>query len=158
MGVKFSGSDIVEMGIQIEKNGKEYYDEVLKCSKSDKAKAMFKFLAQEEVNHVGYFKKLLLSLEREEIAESYPGEYHEYMHHLSGLHVFTVKGKGLEVACKIKSDKEALETAVNFEKDSILFYYELKNFISVKDGKVLDEIIKEEQGHLSKLTVLLKEI
>ncbi|OGF46142.1 MAG: hypothetical protein A2231_03230 [Candidatus Firestonebacteria bacterium RIFOXYA2_FULL_40_8] len=158
MGVKFTGSDIAEMGIQIEKNGKEYYDEVLRCSKSEKAKQIFKFLGQEEVNHVVFFEKLLSSLEKEEAAESYSGEYYEYMKNLSALHVFTKKGKGLEAACKIKSDKEALKTAVDFEKDSILFYYEMKNFISTKDKKVLDEIIKEEQAHLSKLMVLLKSI
>ncbi|OGF52624.1 MAG: hypothetical protein A2497_07020 [Candidatus Firestonebacteria bacterium RifOxyC12_full_39_7] len=148
MGVKFTGSDVVEMGIQIEKNGKEYYEEVSKCSKSGKAKIIFEFLEKEELEHIEFFNKLLSGLEKEEIAESYPGEYHEYIEHLSELHVFTKEGKGKEAACKIKSDKEALQTAVTFEKDSILFYYELKNFISVKDGKVLDEIIKEEQGHL----------
>ena len=158
MGVKFTGSDIVEMGIQIEKNGKEYYEEVFKCSKSEQAKKIFKYLGEEEVDHIKYFEKLLSSVEKEEIAESYPGEYHEYMEHLAGLHIFTKEGAGKEAACKIRSDKEALQTAVTFEKDSILFYYEMKNFISDKDKKVLEEIIKEEQKHLSKILILIKEV
>jgi len=156
MGVKFSGSDIVEIGLQIEKNGKEYYEEVLKCSKTPEAKKIFELLAKEELKHVSYFEKLLTSLEKEEIAESYPGEYHEYIEHLSGLHIFTKKGAGKEKACKIRTDKEALETAASFEKDSILFYYELKNFINARDQKILDEVIEQEKSHLSKIMALLK--
>ena len=156
MGVKFTGSDIVEMGIRIEKNGREYYEGVEKCSKAQKAKDIFKFLGKEEINHIVYFEKLLEKVEKVDIAESYPGEYHEYMENLSVLHVFTKEGKGKEAACKIKTDKEALQTAIGFEKDSILFYYEMKNFVGEKDKTVLDEIIKEEQSHLSKLMELLK--
>lgn len=156
MGVKFTGNDIVEMGIQIEKNGKEYYEEVFKCSKSVKAKEIFSYLGKEEIEHIGYFEKLLATTGTEEVAESYPGEYYDYMEHLSALHVFTKDGKGKEVACEIKTDKEALQAAVGFEKDSILFYYEMKNFVREKDKKILEEIIKEEQSHLSKLMDILK--
>ncbi|MEI6845859.1 MAG: ferritin family protein [Candidatus Firestonebacteria bacterium] len=156
MGVKFSGSDIVAMGLEIEKNGKEYYEGVVKCSKSAEAKKMFEMLVGEELKHVSYFEKLLVSLEQEEIAESYAGEYHEYMSHLAGLHIFKKAGAGKEKACKITSDKEALETAASFEKDSILFYYELKNFIIALDQQVLDEVIEQEKIHLSKIMELLK--
>lgn len=156
MGVKFTGRDIIEMGLQIEKNGKAYYEEVLKCAKSQKAKDIFRHLGEEENGHIHFFQKLLGKAEQEEIAESYPGEYHDYMEQLSALHVFTKEGKGKEVACKIKTEQEALQTAVLFEKDSILFYYEMKNFSGEKDKKLIDEIIKEEQSHLTKLTVLAK--
>ena len=155
MGIKFTAGDIVEMGLQIEKNGREYYKEVGKCSSSGKARAIFDFLGKEEQRHINYFDKLLEKTEKEEIAESYPGEYHEYMQHLSGLHVFTQEGKGKEAACKIKGDLEALQTAAGFEKDSILFYYEMRNFIAEKDKHIIDGIIKQEQLHLSKIMELV---
>jgi rubrerythrin len=158
MGVKFNVSDIVEMGIQIEKNGKEYYAEVMGCAKSEKTKDIFRFLGNEEEKHINYFENLLASLEKEEMAESYPGEYHEYIEHLSGLHIFTKKGAGKTTACKMKSDKEALETAAGLEKDTILFYHEMKTFISGKDKEVIEKIIQEEQKHLSKLLGFLKTI
>lgn len=158
MSVKFSGSDILEMAIEIEKNGKDYYDGVSNCVKSPKVKNIFKFLGAEEVSHIKIFQKLFETVEKEDIAESYPGEYHEYIEHLSGLHLFTRQGQGKEAACKIKTEKEALNTAIVFEKDSILFYYEFKNFIGDRDQKVINEVIKQEQLHISKLVELIKSL
>lgn len=50
MGNIFAGSEIVEMGIQIEKNGKDFYDILEKQSKNPAAQKLFKYLAGEEEN------------------------------------------------------------------------------------------------------------
>ena len=55
MGNLFSGPEVVEIGIQIEKNGKDFYDGVVKISKSQKAKEIFEFLGGEEEKHIKRF-------------------------------------------------------------------------------------------------------
>jgi len=50
MGNLFSGSEITEIGVQIEKNGKDFYDELTKKSKNQKAKEIFSYLSGEEEN------------------------------------------------------------------------------------------------------------
>ena len=43
--------------------------------------------------------------------------------------------------------------AIEAEKDSIVFYVGLKDFVSVKAGKdKVEDIIKEEQGHVAELS------
>ena len=48
MGNIFAGSEIVEMGIQIEKNGRDFYCALTEKSKDKKAKEIFAYLAEQE--------------------------------------------------------------------------------------------------------------
>lgn len=158
MGNIFAGSEIVEIGIQIEKNGRDFYNTLGNKSKNSATQGIFKFLAAEEEKHILAFQKILDSVEKYEPAESYPGEYFAYMNALAGQYIFTKKGKGEEVAKKIKSDKEAVDMGIGFEKDSIIFYEGMKKVIPEYDQKTVDELIIQEQSHLVKLMNLRDEL
>jgi len=68
----FKGSEIVEIGIKIEKNGREFYQSLADSSQNEKVKESCRYLAGEEEKHVEDFKKLLPSLEKYIPPESYP--------------------------------------------------------------------------------------
>jgi len=70
--------------------------------------------------------------------------------------VFTNAHEGKRLASKVHGEEEVLKTAINIEKDSILFYYELQNAIRDKDKSTLKSLIIEEKSHLKKLTELQK--
>jgi len=150
----FAGSEIVELGIQIEKNGRDFYNALVEQSKNQKAKEKFKYLAGEEEKHIAVFQKLLDSVHKYEPPETYPGEYFAYMNALARDYVFTQKDKGREIAKNIKGDKEALKLGIGFEKDSILFYEGMKKVIPEYDHKIVDELITQEQDHLRQLSEL----
>ena len=154
MGNIFAGSEIVEIGIQIEKNGRDFYDAVVGKSKNQKAKEIFKYLATQEEQHIAVFKKILDSVNKYEPAESYPGEYFAYMNSLASEHIFTQKDKGNQIAKNVNSDREAVELGIGFEKDSIVFYEGMKRVVPEYDNKVIDELIKQEQDHLKQLSDL----
>ena len=154
MGNIFAGSEVVELGIQIEKNGRDFYRTLVKQLKNQKAQDIFKYLAGEEEKHIAVFQKILNSLENYQPAEAYPGEYFAYMNALASGYVFTQENKGEEVAKKIKSDKEAIEKGIGFEKDSIIFYEGMKKVVPEDDRKVVDALIAQEQMHLRQLTEL----
>jgi len=150
----FSGSEIIELGVQIEKNGKDFYETVFSNSKNEAAKKLFKYLAGEEEKHIAIFKEFLAVTEQYEPAESYAGEYVSYMKALASECVFTKKNKGKETAGKIKSDKEAVDVGIGFEKDSIIFYEGMKKAVLEYDHKIIDYLIAQEQGHLRRLAEL----
>ena len=156
MGNVFGGSEIVELGIQIEKNGKAFYDALAGQSKNDKAKTIFTFLSGEEEKHISAFEKILTSVQKYEPPEAYPGEYFAYMKAMAGDYIFTQKDKGAQAAKKTKSDKEAVGVGIDFEKNSILFYTEMKKVVPEYDRKTIDALISQEQEHLKKLTDLKK--
>ncbi len=154
----FAGSEIVELGIQIEKNGRDFYNNLIKKSKDSKAVQVFKYLAGEEERHIAVFKKLLESIERYQPAEAYPGEYFAYMNALASEYVFTEKDKGAEIAKKTTTDIEAVDMGIGFKKDSIIFYEGMKKVVPEYDRKVVDELIAQEQNHLRQLTELKKKL
>lgn len=156
MGNLFSAGEVVEIGIQIEKNGKDFYDGVTRLSKNPKAREIFTFLAAEEEKHIKTFENLLSQVKRYEPSEAYPGEYFSYLKALSEGYVFTKVNKGAEIAKKIKDEGEAIASGIGFEKDSILFYHEMKRFVLGGEQKVMDKLIEEEQEHLRKLTEIKK--
>ncbi len=154
MGNIFAGSEIVEIGIEIEKNGRDFYNTLVRQTKDLKAKESFEFLAKEEEKHIKVFQGILDSLEKYQPAESYPGEYFAYMNALAGEYVFTQKDKGRQLAEKTSGDKEAIDLGIGFEKDSIIFYEGMKKCVPEFDLKVLDSLINQEQQHLRMLAEL----
>lgn len=158
MGNIFAGSEIVEIGIQIEKNGRDFYNTLTEKAKNTKAKEIFKYLAGEEEKHIKVFQKILEGVEKYEPVESYPGEYFFYMNALASEYVFTQKDKGKEIAKDIKADREAVDLGIGFEKDSIIFYEGMKKVVPEYDLKVVDELIAQEQNHLRQLSELKKNL
>jgi len=158
MGNIFAASEIVELGIQIEKNGGDFYNTLVTQTKNEKAAAIFKHLAGEEKKHIAIFQKILEQTEKYEPPKIYADEYLAYMNVLASEYIFTQKDKGVIEAKKIKSDKEAVEIGIKFEKDSILFYEGMKKVVPEYDHKILEELILQEQNHLKQLADLKKEI
>jgi len=154
----FKGSEIVAIGIQIEKNGKDFYNALVGRSKEQKSKELFKFLAGEEEKHIAVFEKILSGLEEDDSVDSYPGEYASYMKNLASEHIFTQRDKGIQVAEGTNNDKEAIELGIKFEKDSITFYEGMKKVVKEHDHKIIEKIIEQEQAHLRQLSELNKEL
>jgi rubrerythrin len=56
------------------------------------------------------------------------------------------------------TDVEALETGIGFEKDSILFYSEIRGMVPKLDQEIVDTIISEERKHFSELTYMADQL
>jgi len=68
--------------------------------------------------------------------------------------VFTSENQANEAALGIKSEKDAIGMAIEFEKDSILFLHGMKLLINKSDIAAVDELVREEMVHLKKLLEL----
>lgn len=158
MGNIFAGSEVVEIGIQIEKNGRDFYNTLVRQSKSIKAQEIFKYLAGEEEKHVKAFQGILDKTQKYEALGLDADQYYAYMNALAGEYIFTRENAGEEVAKKIKTDKEAIDMGIKFEKDSIVFYVGIKKVVPEYDQKTVDELVAQEQNHLRQLLELKKEI
>lgn len=151
MGNIFAGSEIVEIGIQIEKNGRDFYNTLVRQSKNPAASGIFKYLAGEEEKHIAIFQNILSKTDKYEPQGLDADQYFAYMNALASEYVFTRKDKGEEIARKIKSDREAVDVGIGFEKDSIIFYEGMKKTVPGYDLKPVDELIAQEQNHLTQL-------
>ncbi len=156
MGSIFAGSEIVELGIEIERNGRDFYNTLAKKSKNQKAADIFKYLSDEEEKHIKVFQDILNKTEKYEPSGLDADDYFAYMNALASEYVFTQKDKGEEIAKTIKNDKEAVNMGIGFEKDSIIFYEGMKKAVPEYGLKIINELIMQEQSHLKKLSDLKK--
>lgn len=158
MGNIFAASEIVELGIQIETNGRDFYNTLVKQSKNKKAEDIFKYLAGEEEKHIAAFQKILDNTEKYEPPKIYADEYLAYMNALADECIFTQENQGALIAKEIKSDIQAVTTGIKFEKDSIIFYEGIKKAVPEYDHKIIGELILQEQNHLRQLIDLKRQI
>lgn len=154
----FSAAEIAELGIQIEENGRDFYNTLFEQSPDAEAKGIFKYLAEAEEKHIKTFEQILRAAHKYEPREAYPQEYFAYMNAIAAKYVFTRRGKGAEIAGKIKTDKEAVDMGIGLEKESIVFYEGMKTGVEKKEQGLIDGLIKQERGHLNKLTELRKKL
>ncbi|MEW6034665.1 MAG: hypothetical protein AB1603_07415, partial [Chloroflexota bacterium] len=54
------------------------------------------------------------------------------------------------------SDEQALDTALGFEKNSILFYSEMEKLVREQDRKVIGWVIDQEKSHVTRILDLKK--
>ncbi|NLO20420.1 MAG: ferritin family protein [Syntrophomonadaceae bacterium] len=155
---KFSGEEIIEIAIQMEESGKLFYEKAKSLAEGDNLKDVLTYLAQEEEKHVQDFSKLGQSINYSFLPnEKYPGEYEEYVRSLVNSHIFKLTEVD-DLIKGIKNDKDILQMAISFEKDSIVFFQELKNMGNKTASGMLEKLIDEERGHIKKIVAILKDM
>jgi len=144
-------SDCLEVAIRIERIGLDFYKGLSKTAENTQTKDAFSFLAAEEEKHVGVFRKMLDEAADYASRLNYPGEYELYLEGVASRSVFTQKKMQDKNIASAKNIGEAIEVAMDFETQSILFYTEMLNNFKDIDQKYLNEVIREEKSHFVKL-------
>jgi rubrerythrin len=149
----FSIAEIIAIAVQLEKNGEKTYRKALEASEDTGLNDLLQWMADEERAHAEQFSQL-----QEKIADD--EESHRVQKMSDSLVDTFIKGQTFSLEevnfSDLRDSGELIETFIEFEKDTILFYDMLKSFIL--DEKIiqqLDGIIKEEEIHVQKLQELL---
>jgi rubrerythrin len=151
MSYDFNADDVFEMAEQMERNGGNFYrDAAKKAFLSEVERQMLLELARMEDQHEELFKAMRAELTGDEKAATVfdpTGEAVLYLRALADTRVF------FEKEIETTSMEAILKAAIDAEKDSIVFYLGMKASVPESMGKDrLDEIIKEEMGHIRLLS------
>ena len=162
MSFDFNADEIFQIGVEIEQNGQRFYSMVAKNCSDPSAEKLFLDLARWESKHVDLFEKLRQRLPRSARGGDFFDPNQElrlYVKAAADSHVF-LKGTDIaELVSKCKTPIEALELAVAFEKDSVVFYTAMKKLVPEHLGKnEIDTLIDEEISHIFTLTQKKKEL
>jgi len=158
MSIAFSGTELINIAIGIERRGIVFYDIMAKSTENAIARDTFQSLADMERAHVQTFYNMLTEASKYQVPETYAEEYTAYLQALVDSAIFTDDMITSEMATKAESDIEALELAISGEKDSILFYYEMKDIVPQPAQSTVNRIIAEEKSHLRQLSELKKKL
>lgn len=154
----YDKNDIVEMAVRMEQNGYAFYDKALQRSDLDNGtRSILTTLRDDEREHEKIFQTLRNKIDNVEIEQNSSWEEAQfYMESLVETHVFYDPDKAIQLAGKAKDTIELLRYAIQFEKDTILFFFSLSKYVKgQKAGKTVNAIIKEEENHIKKLQVLI---
>jgi len=154
MNARFTVSEIVTMAVEAEKNGFAFYQAMANRAIDEKTRNIFAFLAEEEAEHENTFQQLLNKLSPIEMSHTDEAEYCNYLNAFTSTRIFNASVDIDQLVQSITSDIEAVDIALNIEKESILFYYELREQESGEGRESIDEIIREEKNHLTRLAQL----
>ena len=150
MSYDFNADDVFEMAEQMERNGAKFYRYAADYTQDPANKKFLQELAAMEDEHEKIFKAMRAELsakEKESTVFDPEGEAALYLRALADTRVF------FEKEIDVTSMKKILKSAIEAEKDSIVFYLGMKEAVPEKYGKVrLDNIIKEEMGHVRLLS------
>ncbi len=158
MSISFSGSELVDIAIGIERNGITFYDVMARSTKNAVTRDFFQYLADTEREHIKIFQGMLAEADTWQMPALYAQEYDDYLRALVDSSIFSDEKITSVVATEANNYIQALELAIGAEKDSILFYNEMKEVISQRAKDILDKIITEEKSHLKKLSELKKKL
>lgn len=113
-----------------------------------------------EAGHVVAFKAL-----RSELPGCFPADAvwdpeglgESYLQATADTHIFTMKAASDRIA-GIETAMDALQMALQFEKDSVAFFLGMKEILPDAKGKVeIDKLIKAEMEHIRMLNGVMKQ-
>lgn len=157
MSISFSGSELINIALGIEGRGVAFYDSMADSTKNANAREVFRYLADMERGHLQIFQGMLAEADKFQFSET-TGEYAVYLQTLVDSAVFSddlITGK---LASGAESDVTALDLSIGAEKDSILFYYEMRDLMPQQAQATVSKIIAEEKSHLRQLSELKKKL
>jgi len=158
MSITFSGSELINIAIGIEKRGIAFYDIVAKSTDNAEAGKVFQHLADMEREHIQVFQSMLGEAGKYQPAETAAREYADYLQALVNNAVFTDDLITSEMATQADSTIRALELSISAEKDSILFYYEMRDIMPQRAHPTMNKIIAEEKSHLQQLSKIKRKL
>jgi rubrerythrin len=155
MSYDFNADDVFEMAEQMERNGGKFYRTAADSTDDSAAAEFLLELAAMEDEHEKTFKAMRAELTGQERASTVfdpEGEAALYLRALADTRVF------FEKEIDVTSMEKILKSAIEAEKDSIVFYLGMKEAVPENLGQGrLGHIIKEEMGHIRLLSKKLVE-
>jgi rubrerythrin len=160
MGISFNADEVFEMGMDVEKNGEAYYNKAAELAVDPEVKKVFEYLAGEEKTHWEIFKQMRDELGGETTSPTVidsEGLNNLYLEALVKSRLFSNVREAEKVAEEAADPISALNAALTFEKDTILFFLGMKTLTREDLGaSKIDMLIDEERLHIIRISAEIK--
>jgi rubrerythrin len=158
--VQFNADEMFTIAEQIERNGARFYRTA--ASRIPAGRELLLGLAAMEDTHLATFQEMHRSVSARQ-AESLAGDPDNqaalYLSAFAGGHVFDTGKDPVALLKGNETLQEILHIAIGLEKDSVVFYAGMREFVPPKLGKDrIDLIIREEIKHITVLSNKLSEL
>jgi rubrerythrin len=149
--VEFNAFEVFEIAEQIERNGTNFYIRAAELFDDPETCRMFLRLAEWEKEHELTFARMKqqLSEQNRKASAPEPDDLLPDPRVMAGMAVFGIRSDPAEELHGRQSKTKIIRMAVEKEKDSIVFYHGLKEFVPAEaDKDKINDIIREEMKHI----------
>jgi rubrerythrin len=150
-----TGDEIVEIAVRLEENGEAFYKMAAQGAKDAGVKVLFEDLAIQEQHHRRAFAQM--GRGGVELALS-PEQWDEFQAYTGALlqQSFFAKPEGaLSQAAEAADERQALQAALGFEKETLLFFHELREVVRGTAQQTVERIVQEEKRHILRLSGMI---
>jgi rubrerythrin len=157
MPITYSATEVMEMAVDTEKGGELFYKTVAAQSKDERLKNLFLYLAGEEKKHINVFVNIAKTVKIS--PDEMPADWEEvslYLKAITESRYFLGEDKALSAAKSAQTTEQAVNTALAFEKETLVFYLEALDMMPAANRPAVEALIREERAHIRKLTGFLQ--
>ena len=150
----FSSADIIDLAIQIEKNGEKVYRDALEGVQNQSVASILQWLADEEVEHAKWFSELKQAVRKVPVDRRLEDMGRDILHGILGDESFSLKEADLQ---NLGGIENLLNLAIEFERDTVSFFEMFESFLEDRESlEHLNKVIEEEQRHIEVLQEYLR--
>lgn len=137
---------VLDLAVWLEKHGREFYERAAAGSQDQEVKELFEALAAEEGRHCAIYTDLYemftgKSAEGEELL----GEYGHFIKLLINEIAQALDFEGAQ------TPEQLVEKALQFEKNTLIYFSEVKPLFRGKAGALIEAVCNEEKRHIQQL-------
>jgi len=159
--VGFDADEVLEIAVQIEKNGADFYRRASRLLNGQSSLLMTGLAAKEEEH-----RKAFLDLREKWVpqhalvaAHDADGVVAAYLRAIAGGYVFPTGKRGAVHLRGDESPMDVVRIGIQAEKDSIVLYVGILGAIlDARTKTVVERILREEEKHLADLGALMLEL
>lgn len=152
MQKKLNADEVLEMALQMERNGQAFYKRAAEGQDDPQIKKELLELVQMEKNHEKIFEVMRNNFSASAQAPEFfdpENEGARYLHAMVEGKVFNTQANSNDILDGKEALPDVLKMAIGAEKDSIVFYLGIQDSMRSEDDKYkVGEIIREEMGHV----------
>jgi rubrerythrin len=153
-----TGDEIVEIAMRLEESGEVFYGAAAEKASNASVQALFEELAIQEQYHRQAFRQMGRDVVEIALSPEQWDEFQAYTGALLENHFFANPENALNIASQAEDERAALEAALSFEKETLLFFHELRDAVRGPGRRTTDRIIQEERQHVQRLTGMLAQV
>ncbi len=150
-----TGDEIIEIATRLEMKGEEFYTASAGRATSDRVRSLFADLAEQEQHHCRAFERMGRDVVELALSPDQWDEFQAYTNALLEQSFFSKPQGALAQLALAMDEREAIESALGFEKETLLFFHELRDAVRGQGREVVSRIIDEERRHIQRLTAEL---
>ena len=158
----FNAAEVFDIAIAIEENGRIFYEQSQALVDDPGVRKLFVDLASQEVEHKKKFEALKAGLPSDASTPTTwdpDNKLSDYIKMMADQHVFMADESVESRMAGVKSTRDALKLAVEFEKDSVIFFLSMQEASESKKARdFIGLLVKEEQDHLRRLSAELRRL